>query len=99
MPKFLLVRPEICSDFIEGKCWKKANFDLEVDRPLEHLETKFEKICLLKHPKSLSLGKNSLEVVLVEDQTCKICEEPILQNGKKFGILENCDCTFCFDCI
>lgn len=33
------------------------------------------------------------------DADCVICLEPVLGNGKRFGILENCTHTFCLDCI
>jgi len=33
------------------------------------------------------------------DDECVICLEKVLAKKKKFGILENCQHTFCLDCI
>ena len=33
------------------------------------------------------------------DEECQICLEPVLANGKQFGVLDGCDHTFCLKCI
>jgi hypothetical protein len=37
--------------------------------------------------------------LIKDDEECVICLEPILANGKRFGILENCAHPFCLECI
>ena len=33
------------------------------------------------------------------DDECCVCLDKVLANGKRFGILDGCDHTFCLDCI
>jgi E3 ubiquitin-protein ligase makorin len=67
---------------------------------------KFGDDCKHLHPKSLltetqptkytdSNGRTQFE----GDDECVICLEKVLANGKRFGILENCQHAFCLDCI
>ena len=37
--------------------------------------------------------------MLHELEECSICSEPLDGANRKFGLLENCDHVFCFDCI
>lgn len=33
------------------------------------------------------------------DEECSICLEPVIANGRQYGILDGCDHTFCLRCI
>jgi E3 ubiquitin-protein ligase makorin len=34
-----------------------------------------------------------------DEFVCGICSESVLTMGRKFGLLDNCDCVFCLDCL
>lgn len=34
-----------------------------------------------------------------QDFMCGICSEGVATIGRKFGLLENCECVFCLDCL
>lgn len=80
----------ICEWFLAGNC-------------------KFGDSCQHMHPKSMEprggagkaptkIGKGG-RIEYEGDQDCVICLEPVLANGKRFGILESCAHCFCLDCI
>ena len=53
--------------------------------------------CKYYHPQDAKKGEKNQEFIL--DDECCICLERVLASGKKFGVLEGCDHTFCLTCI
>lgn len=53
--------------------------------------------CNMMHPASMKPKKK--EKKFEGDAECSICLEKVLANGKRFGLLENCNHPFCLDCI
>jgi len=45
------------------------------------------------------IGQGRKSAAEVEDAECVICTDSIKKRGEKFGMLENCDHTFCLSCI
>ena len=76
----------VCDYFLKGHCMFGDN-------------------CKYLHPKSQKYQAEPIKKVVngVEkiegDEQCSICLDFILQKGKRFGLLENCDHPFCLECI
>lgn len=45
------------------------------------------------------IGQGRKSAVDIDDAECVICTDSIKKRGEKFGMLENCDHTFCLSCI
>jgi E3 ubiquitin-protein ligase makorin len=50
------------------------------------------------HPPDLGLDDEGNDIYEMDEECC-ICLEKVLDNGRQFGVLENCDHTFCLKCI
>ena len=75
----------ICEYFVSGNC-------------------RYGDKCQYLHPKGVYTGdfaSSSEEQAYIKeyDEECQVCLEPVLANGKQFGVLEGCDHTFCLKCI
>jgi len=55
-------------------------------------------MCNFSHSKSEE-PVPTMSVKTDDDNTCAICFEDVVQNGRKFGILVGCDHVFCLECI
>lgn len=66
---------------------------------------KFGEACKFYHPPQAELEKIKTEEALPQgsrytlDEECCVCLEKVLANGRQFGVLDNCDHTFCLNCI
>jgi hypothetical protein len=47
----------------------------------------------------MSFNDNSIEIRPARSMTCYICLENISNMQKQFGLQNNCDHVFCFDCL
>lgn len=59
---------------------------------------KYAENCRYYHPKEQSGISSGNDKYTVDDECC-ICLEKIIANGKQFGVMDNCDHSFCLDCI
>jgi len=59
---------------------------------------KFGDRCQYMHPEELAIDEDGNDIYQLDDECC-ICLEKVLENGRQFGVLENCDHTFCLKCI
>jgi hypothetical protein len=48
---------------------------------------------------SCKFAHNAPPLAIPKTSSCEICSEEVLFNGRKFGLLENCDHMFCLNCI
>ena len=78
----------ICEYFMQGNCKFGEN--------CQHMHPTWMDKTKPKAKKKVGKGGR---IEYEGDQECVICLEPVLANGKRFGILESCDHCFCLDCI
>lgn len=55
--------------------------------------------CKYYHPPDLASKKDINGEQFILDDECCICLEKVLASGKKFGVMDGCDHSFCLDCI
>ena len=60
---------------------------------------KFGSTCKHLHPENYQATYTDDSSLDYLDKECCICLEKVLQNGRQFGVLDNCDHTFCLKCI
>jgi E3 ubiquitin-protein ligase makorin len=79
----------ICEYFLLGNC-------------------RFGSSCKFIHPETSIADKERKELeekrarkkyIEEHDEECNICLNKVLTNGRKFGVLDGCDHTFCLNCI